>query len=393
MSALHGSPRAIGMFALYLNDCINSDNKLNLPLRDNNYWLNIALEVYKKSLKENKENFYDNKDIKGRIENLEKKEKVYDFSRTVGFDIKKTNNKTDFNFGLLSSQLPSSQSRQNILPNSSVRFLSSLPLPPPLPSLSLNRSLNASNSYLLSTPFTFKISSNDLTSHVTLWAELTATYKKPYTPNVSIEWSTLIAKLECLLFQIISVPFPSIAPPLTLKTEVHNDNLNGNRSNISRTSYNDESDKHCCDMNHLKDNFHRILSVDDKLFLQQKIMPELSSKCNHYDPTLTSDVQRKDNSKENKVDSKFMIFLPAYRIFLTWWLPLLFTLRKIKNEFCHILHSSVHIGSNCINSVPIVKGFIGRTGAIDLLKTGLSSFNIYFCYDDCPFQSALLRKW
>jgi hypothetical protein len=373
MGALHGSPRAIGMFALYLNDCIYSDNIPNLPLRDNNHWLHIAQDIYKKSLRENKDKINDEKE---KIDNFEKKEKTYDFNKTVGFESKKINNKNDFNFGLLSSQLPSSLPNQPLLPNSSIRFLSSLPLPPPIPPLSLNRSLATSNSYLLSTAFASNISSEDLTSHIALWAELSATYKKPYIPNVCIEWSTFIAKLECLLFQIISVQFPPIHLPLNNNTEANNRNSSEKKSNINRISHNDENNRYNRDINQLKNSFHRTFSMDDKLFLKQKFTPESVSKCNNHDATSSSELQKKDVLKEDKHDSKSTISLPAYRIFLTWWLPLLFTLRNIKNEFCCIYHSSVPAVPRCFKAVPIVNGFIGRAGAIELLKTG--PFRLFF---------------
>jgi hypothetical protein len=351
-------------------------------LRDNNYWLHIAQEIFKKSLRENKDK---NNDEKEKMDNIDKKEKVYDFNKTVGFESKKINiNKNNFNFGLLSSQLPSSSSsssshpKQTLLPNSSIRFLSSLPLPPPIPTLSLNRSLSTSNSYLLSTYFASHISSEDLTAHIALWAELTATYKKPYTPNVCVEWSTFIAKLECLLFQIISIQFPPTTVPLNTNTEVQNINPGEKKSNINRISHNDENNKYNRDINQLKNNFLRTFSIDDRLFLKQKFTPDTLSNCNIHDATLSSEVPKKDSTKENKPDSKFTISLPAYKTFLTWWLPLLSTLRNMKNEFCCISYSSVTTAPKNLKPTPIVHGFIGRAGAIDLLKTG-TFFLMFFC--------------
>lgn len=376
MGALHGSPRAIGMFALYLNDCIYSDNIPNLPLRDNNHWLHIAQDIYKKSLKEHKDKINDDKE---KIDTFEKKEKTYDFNKTVGFESKKTQiilSKNNFNFGLLSSQLPSSLPNQSLPPNSSVRFLSSLPLPPPIPPLSLHRSLTTTNSYLLSTSFVSNISSEDLTSHIALWAELSATYKKPYTPNVCIEWSTFIAKLECLLFQIISVQFPPIPPSTNTNTEANNRNSGEKKSNIDKISHNDENNKYNRDINQMKNNFHRTFSIDDKLFLKQKFTQESNSKCNNHDATCSSDQTKREGSKEDKIDSKSTISLTSYRIFLTWWLPLLFTLRNIKKEFCCMYHSTVPAVPRSFKTVPIVNGFIGRAGAIELLKTGHFRFFI-----------------
>jgi hypothetical protein len=194
----------------------------------------------------------------------------------------------------------------------------------------------------------------------------------------TIEWSIFIAKLECLLFQIISIQFPPTILSLHTNTEMQNRNPGEKKSNINRISHSDENNKYNRDVIQLKNNFLRAFSIEDKVFLKQKFTPDNLSKPNNYDATLSSEVLKKDSTKENKPDSKFTISLPAYKTFLTWWLPLLFTLRNIKNEFCCIYHSSVTTAPKNFKATPIVHGFIGRAGAIDLLKTGPFFFIFLF---------------
>ena len=189
--SLHGNPRAIGLFVSFISHCYDTNNS-NLPVRDNEYWIGCANDIYQKVILEKyKEDLTEKNVSKDHIridrnddieiinekdrdkENVKEKEKekekdkCYDFNDTPGFE-SKSNNKNQINFGLLSSQLPTNTnmntstnmntntstslhtSKFPIVAPDSTLFLSSLPLPPPSSVLSLNRSKVVANAFLLS---------------------------------------------------------------------------------------------------------------------------------------------------------------------------------------------------------------------------------------------------
>ena len=429
LNALNGNPRAINLFVLYLNSCYDTNNS-NLPLRDNEFWINLATDIYQKIINEkflnrikDENNINERKtcvkdDNVNKIKEKEKEkekenEKNYDFNVTPGFEIK-SNNKNKFNFGLLSSQLPTSTSTSNSNLNSNLNsncnmnsnsntntikiptstlFLSSLPLPPPLSQISINRSYIVANTFLSSIVTSSNLSKNDLLSYISLWADLTATNIKPHTPRTYVEWSNFTLKFENLLFHIL---FSSTQAA---------DAISGIKAHVPPKM--NEKD-------YLKKKNIRKLTENDFNFLKQKIKVEFlsimtslpstasstSSSTSSFPSSSSSKIVKNDkydkNDKIVEMEKKLVVTLESYKIFLSWWIPLLLTLRKIKNEFCCILSpsrsqspsssssssqyftssngmyasTSTYSGNPDPHHSPLVIGFIDRTTALEVLRRG-----------------------
>ena len=408
--SLHGNPRAIGLFVSFISHCYDTNNS-NLPVRDNEYWIGAANDIYQKVILEKyKEDLTEKNASKDHIqmdrngdielmnekdkdkENEKEKDKCYDFNDTPGFE-SKSNNRNKINFGLLSSQLPTNtHMNTNINTNTntgvytrkvpivapdSTLFLSSLPLPPPSSLLSLNRSKVVANAFLLTVPTSCNVSKSDLDLYIHLWADLTASSMKPHTPRTYIEWSNFAPKFENLLFSILSSKIE--------KKKLLKDSKIQNPQKLIE-----------------KNNLIRKLSESDFNFLKQKIkLVSLSSVALSTSTFATSTATTTSNSstlslklmKNNgniEDDKKLVLSLSSYKIFLSWWLPLLITLRKIKYEFCCVLNplnlqpqqstlinnSNIFIkasGSDftpCPKPSPLVFGFIDRAKAVEILKTG-----------------------
>ena len=357
LCALQGNPRAIGLFALHLNNCHNSNNT-NLPVRDTDFWINSAVEIHKKVTSERVEK--DSKESEAAEKNekydrKEEKEKVYDFNETPGYEGKANK----INFGLLSSQLPSSSLPSNDPPAPAlISFLSSPPLPRALPCLSLNRSQMVANTFLLGITSDSTISRDDLIAHIKLWAELTATREFPHTPRTFVEWHEFIGKFESLLFQTIFVQFHTESWRLS---NVLTRKMDGSEFVDATTS-----NESCSTIQNLKRNFERKFSFSDVAFLKQKIKLEIGSTGGFENVNTASKVPK--SSVMGVEAPSAIICLPAYKMFLSWWLPLLFTLRKMKYEFCcvHAI-SPVPYGSE---QCTLVQGFISRENAVQMLESG-----------------------
>ena len=407
LNCLEGNPRAIGTFAIFLNNCYNTNSK-HFPLRDSEFWINSAIEIYKKVINDGndiddreeerrqKSEKYERKSEKINDREREKeKEKSYDFSATPGFEMKSNNNnKSKINFGLFSSQLPSAIiSNENICSglHGSISFLSSPPLPRPPSSVCLNRSHLVAKSFLSSIISTSSsssiLNSDDLNSHILMWAELTANRDPPHTPRTYVEWHDFIIKLEQLLIQAIYSP-----------------NQKENKVNVSSSKSESLKNRGSNDNEKFRNNYRRKFTHSDIQFLKQKIANQLSpdriitkenntqlSNIPHISfpatlteqlsPTLSelfisnsSSVSQgiSDNTKNGQNNAPWndrskVLSLSGFKEFLSWWLPLLNSLRKIKKEFCSVpcLHASSGEGP-----CTLILGFLDRTNAVRLLETG-----------------------
>ena len=378
LGALQGNPRSIGTFALYLNNYGNSNNQ-NIPVRDTEFWINTATEIHKKVMNECIENernsdIKDNED-KMKIKNEKDKEKEkdkqpYDFNETPGYEGKMFLDNLKINFGLLSSQLPSASVMTSVTSSSApIAFLSSPPLPRPLPPLCVNRSQAVANAFLLGVTSPSTMCRDDLIAHINLWAELTATRELPHTPKTFVKWSEFILKFEYLLFQIISVQYHIDPPKETVSITVKSEKCDRQRYGSAQT-----------EIENMKNKFRRRLSSSDFELLKQKIKLEFASKIGPKTSDSTLPIKscmKNENTVEN--DQNSIVSLPAYKSFLSWWLPLLFALRKIKHEFCcHMKPFSTvrtvraeDFGSDLESeSCPLVRGFVDRVDAVRLLETG-----------------------
>ena len=429
LGALQGNPRAIGTFGLYLNNYGNSNNSnnQNIPVRDTDFWIHAAMDIHRKVINEgcteNERNNdkKDNDDSKMKTKNDKEKEKdkdkdnkPYDFNETPGYEGKLLIDNLKINFGLLSSQLPSTPVMTTVTSSSApIAFLSSLPLPRPLSPLCLNRSQAVANAFLLGVTSPSTMCRDDLIAHITLWAELTATREAPHTPKTFIKWSDFILKFEYLLFQIISVqyhqtdPAKDTVPAVSLKTEICDRQQYG----MTHT-----------EIENIKNNFRRKLSSSDLFFLKRKMKLEIASKiepktsdsissvksstsnsCSKSVPATSTSILIENgncngNSNGNGNDQNTIVSLTAYKSFLSWWLPLLFALRKMKHEFCCHMQpiSSARtargkdLGPDLESeSYPLVRGFVDRVDAVQLLETG--SFNtLYSTVIDFAFLSFFL---
>ena len=430
--SLQGNPKAIGTMASFLDNCCNLNNT-NLPIRDNYFWINKAIEIHKNVINENYNEYNDDnedsntdnnnndknnntntknvncipcqknniidfsnitnvenngvemKDVDKDDKKEKNKEKPYDFNKTPGYDVK-INNKNTINFGLLSSQLPPTTAPvKTVKLSEPITFLSSLPLPPPLSILSLKRSETIANTFLSNIPIPINCTTSrtDLLSHISLWAELTATNEKPHTPKTYVDLSIFLPKFEYLLFQILSVQLdPSDSGEVESPTQ--------------QSGIKGQDPSKLNENKNLKNNYLRKLSSSDISFLKQKIKVDLLPPTSHTsNSNLKVSSGKLSNHSTAEENEKIFVFnLPVYGKFLRWWLPLLRTIRKIKNEFCCVfsptnsVYGCTYGGESCF----IVMGFIDRLKAVELLKSGTfflifflailwSIFPLYFCTD------------
>ena len=185
-------------------------------------------------------------------------------------------------------------------------------------------------------------------------AELTVNRDPPHTPRTYVEWSDFIIKLEQLLIQTVYTPH---------QKEMKN-NISSSKTESSKIRGSNDNDK-------FRNNYRRKFTNSDIQFLKQKIKSQLSSdrvvtkennchllNASHISSTsistdrmisnsLQSSISSSsvighvivdnthNNSNKNNSDNFFwndkskVLSLSGCKEILSWWLPLLISLRKI----------------------------------------------------------------